>query len=210
MPREMLVVASATALFGLVHSLLAGPWVRRLAVHLVGDRAAAGSYRATYMLAGGAMIVALVAVILRQPSCEIYHVRGWRAWLLRAGQLAALGYAVWAAAHVGFGLLVGLDHFNTWVRAGEVAPMPFGQGPAAEAGAMRATGPFGHTRQPLNWFFFPLFWLNPRLTTRLLAFNVVISVYIVAAALHAEWHMTLAYGEAFRDYQRAVPFLARP
>jgi protein-S-isoprenylcysteine O-methyltransferase Ste14 len=46
------------------------------------------------------------------------------------------------------------------------------------------------------------------MTTRLLAFNVILTVYVVFGSLHAEGHMLRFYGDAYRDYMARVPFLA--
>ena len=48
------------------------------------------------------------------------------------------------------------------------------------------------------------------MTTRLLAFNVVLTVYTVLGSLHAEAHMLRFYGDAYRDYMGRVPFLPTP
>lgn len=79
------------------------------------------------------------------------------------------------------------------------APDADGQEPApAGDGTMRTFGPLGYTRHPLNWSLLPLFWLQPRMTTRLLAFNVVMTAYVVLGSLHAESHMLRFYGDAYR------------
>jgi protein-S-isoprenylcysteine O-methyltransferase Ste14 len=89
--------------------------------------------------------------------------------------------------------------------------MPDGQEPSpAGDGTMRTTGPLGYTRHPLNWSLLLLFWLQPRMTTRLLAFNLVMTAYLILGSLHAEAHMTRFYGDAYREYQNHVPFFAPP
>ena len=46
------------------------------------------------------------------------------------------------------------------------------------------------------------------MTTRLLAFNLVMTAYVLLGSLHAEAHMLRFYGDAYRDYLQKVPFLA--
>ncbi len=45
------------------------------------------------------------------------------------------------------------------------------------------------------------------MTTRLLAFNLVATAYVVAGSVAAAAHMAQAYGDAYRRYQDRVPFL---
>ncbi|MCA1686797.1 MAG: hypothetical protein LC745_12680, partial [Planctomycetia bacterium] len=85
--------------------------------------------------------------------------------------------------------------------------MPDGQGPAPRAnGTMRATGPFALGRQALNFALLPLIWLWPRMTTKLLAFNLVATAYLVLGSVHSERHLVETYGRAYRSYQQHVPF----
>ena len=44
------------------------------------------------------------------------------------------------------------------------------------------------------------------MTAGLLGFNLAVSVYAIAGSLNAEWHTLAADGEAYRSYQRQVPF----
>ena len=46
------------------------------------------------------------------------------------------------------------------------------------------------------------------MTTRLLAFNLVMTAYVVLGSVHAEAHMLRFYGDAYRDYLARVPFFA--
>jgi protein-S-isoprenylcysteine O-methyltransferase Ste14 len=199
--RGMLKVAAATAVFGLVHSALASRAAKRKAAELLGERDRNGLYRLFYIGQSLATFAALAAYARRQPGRELYHVRGPLAWALRAGQ-AALVHATAAARQVGVGRMLGLASFAAWLGRGPVPPEPEAQGPApSDDGAMRATGPFAWSRHPLNFSPLPVFWLNPRMTTNLLAFNVAATAYLVVGSVHEEARLRAAYGDAYRDYQ---------
>lgn len=211
--RSMLKVAAATALVYFVHSLLASTWAKSQAVSLFGRRTADGLYRPAYLLVSVVLFALLVVYTRRQPVRELYRARGPLEWLMRAGQAAALACLAWTAYHVGLNHLTGRDSLAAWARKeADVPPMPDGQEPAPDgAGAMRASGPLAHSRHPLNWLMLPLFWLNPRMTTRLLAFNLATTAYVILGSHYAEVHMSETYGEAYRRYQERVPFfLPRP
>jgi hypothetical protein len=50
-------------------------------------------------------------------------------------------------------------------------------------------------------------WLNPRMTTNLLAFDLAASVYLIVGSMHEEARLKAAYGDAYVDFQRSgVPF----
>lgn len=120
----------------------------------------------------------LAAYIRRQPSQELYQVRGPVALLLYGGQLAAVVHATAAAQQVGIRRILGLESLECWLGDGPVSPEPEAQGPALnEAGALQVSGPFAWSRHPLNFSPVPVFWLNPRMTTNLLAFNLAATTY---------------------------------
>ena len=207
--RGTLKVAAATALYFAVHSALASDWTKGQAAHLLGQRTADALYRPFY-LAQALLLLALLALyIRRQPGRDLYRAGGaWR-WVLRAGQAAGVALLAWAALSVGLAHLTGSENVSAWWQDAEVPRMPDGQEPSpAGDGTMRTTGPLGYTRHPLNWSLLLVFWLHPRMTTRLLAFNVVLTAYVFLGSLHAEAHMARFYGDAYRAYQERVPFLA--
>lgn len=208
MVRGVVKVVLWTALFGAVHSVFAGTWAQRQAADLFGERAMNGLYRPAYVVLSVALTGMLVWYVWRQPGREMYHVRGPVAWVMRAGQVLAVAYAGWAVYHVGLDFMTGWDNLAAWSQgAAEIPPPPDGQGPApAGDGTMRATGPFAHTRHPLNLFIPVFLLLMPRMTTPRLAFALVASVYAVLGSVHVEAHLVETYGEAYRRYQEQVPF----
>jgi protein-S-isoprenylcysteine O-methyltransferase Ste14 len=201
-------VAAATVMYGLVHSALASSWAKDCAVELVGRSTADAFYRPFFNAQALVLLALLVVYARRQPVRDLYDAKGPLAWAMRAGQAVALGVFVWAVASVGLPHLTGYENILAWSAGGEVPAMPDGQEPApAESGAMKADGPLAYSRHPLNWLLIPLFWLQPRMTTRLLAFNLVLTAYVVAGSVAAEAHTLRAYGEAYQGYQARVPFV---
>jgi len=204
-------VMIASAIYFAVHSALANDHTKGLAADLFGVRNVNGFYRPFYLLQGLLLLGLLVVYIRRQPGRDLYHVEGGWKWLLRAGQLVGLLLLAWAAFSVGLTHLTGSESLLAWWQgAFEVPRMPDGQEPSpTRDGSMRTTGPLGYSRHPLNWSLLLLFWLNPRMTTRLLAFNIVMTAYVFLGSLHAEMHMIYFYGDSYLEYQARVPFFAR-
>lgn len=200
--------AAATAVYGRVHSLLASAGAKRAAARWLGERHRAGLYRAFYNSQALITFGVLGLYLRRLPRREVSHVEGSAATVMRGGQLSGLLWAVFAARAVGIGPITGWSSFRDWVRGAAPFREPEAQGPApSEGGGMRAEGPFRLSRHPLNVAPLPIFWLQPVMTGRWLAFNLVATAYLVLGSIHEEKRLEEAYGEEYRAYiEGGTPF----
>ena len=207
--RSIFKVMAATALFGVVHSVLASRAAKKRAEQLVGERWRNALYRPFYLAQSVATLGALALYVSRMPDRTLYEIHGPLRFFMRTGQASAIGYAVYAAHEVGIGRMLGVPGGLAMLR-GEwvVPPEPEAQGPAlGPDGRMKATGPFAASRHPLNFVILPIFWLEPKMTARLAAFNCVATLYLILGSAHEEIRLRAAYGQAYVDYQRSgVPF----
>lgn len=206
--RGMCNVAVATAIFGLVHSALASRAAKRLAAQTFGERNRNGLYRVFYIGQSLATFAILANYIRRQPSRELYRIEGPLALLMHSLQAGALVYATSAAGQVGLRRITGLESFLAWLGDGHVPPEPEAQGPALdEEGRRNAAGPFAWSRHPVNLVPVAIFWLWPRMTTSLLAFNTTATIYLVVGSLHEEARLREAFGDDYDAYlDSGVPF----
>ena len=207
--RDMLKVMAATAAFAGVHSFFASQYAKRKAAELYGERQRNGLYRLFYNGQAVVTAAALAAYIRRVPGGELYHVRGPAGLLMVGGQAVALVLMTDAARRVGILRMAGWESFVAWRRGDPIVPPePEAQGPALRPdGTMDAAGPFMHTRHPLNFYAMALFWLSPRMTTNLLAFNLAATAYFVVGSRHEEANLLAAYDEVYEEYRRSgVPF----
>ena len=206
--RSMIKVAAATAAFGLVHSALASRAAKRAAAQTCGERNRNGLYRVFYIGQSLMTFGLLAAYIRRQPSRELYRVERPLAWLMHAVQAGAVVYATSAAEQVGLRRITGLESFLAWLGDGPVPPEPEAQGPALDAeGRRHAIGPFAWSRHPLNFAPLPIFWLWPRMTTSLLAFNTAATIYLVVGSLHEEARLREVFGDQYDAYLNSgIPF----
>lgn len=200
--HNMLKVAAATALFGLVHSALASRTAKKTAEKLLGTRNRNGLYRVVFIAQSAATFAVLVEYIRRLPSRELYQVTGSGAITMHAGQLAGAIAALSAAHQIGLSRVTGLENLCAWLKGDTVGSEPEAQGPALdEVGLQRAAGPFAWSRHPLNFAPIAILWLCPRMTTSLLAFNLAATAYLVLGSLHEEARLNEAYGDEYAKYQ---------
>jgi methanethiol S-methyltransferase len=206
--KSMLKVAAATAAFGVVHSALASRTAKRATARHFGERNRNGLYRVFYIGQSLVTFGMLAAYIRRQPNRELYRVEGPLAYLMHAIQAGALVYATAAAGQVGLRRITGLESFLAWLGDGPIPQEPEAQGPALDdEGRQHAAGPFAWSRHPLNFAPLPIFWLWPRMTTNLLAFNTAATIYLVVGSLHEEARLREACGDDYDAYLNSgVPF----
>lgn len=206
--KSMLKVAAATAAFGVAHSVLASRTAKRAAARHFGEWNRNGLYRVFHIGQSLVTFGLLAAYIRRQPGRELYRVEGPLALLMHAIQAGALAYATSAASQVGLRRITGLESFLAWLGDGPVPPEPEAQGPALdEEGRRHAVGPFAWSRHPLNLAPLPVFWLWPRMTTNLLAFNTAATIYLVVGSLHEEARLREAFGDDYDAYLNSgIPF----
>ena len=74
--RSMFKVAAATAVFGVIHSLMASRSAKRAAARTFGVRNRNGLYRVGYICQSLVTVGILAAYSRRQPSGELYRIRG--------------------------------------------------------------------------------------------------------------------------------------
>jgi hypothetical protein len=198
----VLKIAVATVAYALVHSLLASHAVKRCASMLFGEHNYRTFYRPFYIVQAVVTTGALFLYTIRFRTHTLYHVRGFPAYWLRAGQVLALVHLYTGVREVGLLRLVGLDGMLLRLRGLPVPEGPVAQGPEADifTGRLTAGGPFRWSRHPLNFSAVPLFWSTPKLTTGRLAFNVVATLYLVLGSLHEERRLRRVYGRTYTAY----------
>jgi methanethiol S-methyltransferase len=205
--KATLRILVATGLFSAVHSAIASRRAKTIASSIIGQQNRNGLYRLFYIAQSVATFGALTWYIRRQPGAVLYELPQPLSWPLRGAQVVCFVVATMAAREVGIRRITGISSFTQWWGNSEVDPEPEAQGPAPSVEGMHIAGPFRLSRHPLNFWPLPIFWLNPRMTTNLLAFNAAATVYLVIGSAHEEARLRAAYGDIYISYQDSeVPF----
>lgn len=206
---SILKVLAATALYAAVHSFLASRTAKQIACRAVSPRLSNALYRPFYLVQSFITIAFLIHYIRKQPKQELYALAGAAALGCRLLQASAFAWATYAAYEVGLTEILGLRGALEWLSGkASIAPPPEAQGPArSDNGELRVAGPFRRSRHPLNFVPLVIMWSNPRMTSNLLAYNLLSTLYLVAGSWHEAVRLRAVYGKAYDDYTRSgVPF----
>jgi protein-S-isoprenylcysteine O-methyltransferase Ste14 len=206
--KGFLKTAAATVLYAAVHSFFASQKSKGAATRVLGERQRNAVYRAFYLLQAAGTMLILISYIRRQPRLLIIGVYGLASVPFRIAQLAGVCWAVAAAYEVGYGEILGIRPVLSLVRGDQsIPPESEAQGPAFEGNQMRVGGPFRLSRHPLNLAPLAILWFNPRISTNLLAYNLVSTLYLVLGSHNEEHRLAARYGQPYGEYQASeVPF----
>lgn len=201
--RSILTAVGVVAAFALPHSLLASRAAKRGAGRVLGERYAAGVYRAAYNALAAVGVAGAAAVIWRLPSgVPLYRVEGPPRLVLHAGQLLAAGAGIAAVRQIGFAEFLGLRPLRDLAAGQPVDPAPEAQHPRPRLPSddLGWHGPYRLSSHPANLLVLPAYWLVPRMTPKWLAVASAVTVYMTLGSLHEDARLRAAYGARFRRY----------
>jgi hypothetical protein len=179
----------------------------------LGERTRNGLYRPFYLVQSFATGAVLYAFCRKLPDRDLNELHGPVRAVMQAGRIAALLWAVWSAKEVGIAEILGMKPALQLASGrAEVEPEPEAQGPSMSGEHMNASGQFSLSRHHLNFAPLPVFWLRPKMTRNLLAFNVLATAYLALGSVHEASRLRKAYGRSYEDYERSgIPFfIPRP
>jgi protein-S-isoprenylcysteine O-methyltransferase Ste14 len=150
---------------------------------------------AIYAIASGVVLLTLV-VSWQESSRMLVSVDGILRWSLRTVYCLAVLGMVWSILALGSFDGLGLKPILDRWRKTRSSPMP-----------LTVRGPYRWVRHPLYLFCLLMIWSCPDITADRLLFNVLFTAWIIIGAILEERDLVVAFGDAYRDYQRAVPML---
>jgi len=207
MKRTVTRVTLSTALFALVHSLLASETAKQGAEAAFGPRFRNGMYRFLYNNITFISVGLLFWSFSKLPDRVLLRVPRPLSWLMRGGQLFGLWLILDANRRLGIGRFTGMQGAWEFVTGKEPEREPPAQGPRLDDGEPRAVGgAFRISRHPNNLGPSLIALLNPTLTVRSLTFALVGTAYAFFGSRLEERRAKKAYGEAYRDYEARTPY----
>jgi protein-S-isoprenylcysteine O-methyltransferase Ste14 len=154
---------------------------------------APNSYGAVYAMASGAVLFALV-VFWQESTRLIVEFQGTARWLLRCLVPAALVIVAAGVRALGRFDALGIHALRAGAADGDALPL-----------AIR--GPYRWVRHPMYLAVLMVLWAYPALTADRLLLNVLWTVWVVVGTVLEERDLVAAFGDPYREYQRAVPML---
>ncbi len=173
------------------HSLMASRAFRRWQR----DRCPRWGFQVVYAFVSSFALL-LVLALWQGPLPLVWSVPvPWR-WAVRGLFVLGLAWFAWGAL-----AMTGRDPLGWRKLAGLPAADPAGPDP------LLRSGPYAWVRHPQYLAALLMIWSHPDLTSDRILFTILWSGWVAAAAKREEGDLIARYGQAYRDYQRAVPML---
>ncbi|HLB50419.1 MAG TPA: isoprenylcysteine carboxylmethyltransferase family protein [Anaerolineales bacterium] len=193
-----LIILSAMAAWGALHSILASLTAKARARQLLGLRTADAVYRLLYNIAALVTFLPVMALVGILPDQPLYRFPAWLTFITVPIQFVAVLALTIALLQVDLPRFIGLRQLIRW---SEGKPDP------RDPPRLYTGGIYGWVRHPLYFFSLVFIWLTPIMTFNVLTFNIAATLYLWIGSIFEERKLVAEFGEAYREHQRRVPRL---
>ena len=183
--------AGAFAAWAVLHSLLARAAARRVLSRWVGP----DFVRITYVIVAG-LTLALLLLVWRPVSGELWHASGAASWALSALYVASLVALVLITSHFDYAEFLGLRRIKSRVTARPARPP-----------GLSVEGPYGYCRHPMYLAMLGAFWVGPVMSSGRLEFAALATVYLLVGLRLEERNLREELGPEYDLYCANVPML---
>jgi protein-S-isoprenylcysteine O-methyltransferase Ste14 len=186
-----------------LHSLSMSRTCKRFASRLLGARFA--FYRLGFTCVSLATFALALAVLPRLPQ-TLYQLHGAAAWALWSLRLAAVIFFLWTFGAFDVLEFTGVRQARRYPE-GEIGP----DGESATSDQLAITGPYRFVRHPMYLAASVMLFADPDMTLEKLLFAAFATAYFLLGSVFEERRLLNTFGDAYRDYQHAVPrFIPHP
>jgi len=187
-----LITLAAVALWGVLHSLLAGPRTKRWVRQRIGSSANRG-YRLFFNVVAAITLLPVLAIPARNPGLTLYQIPSPWVILTSAVQILALLVIVLTVLKTGASSFLGVRQL-------------FGPEDSGTA-RLQVSGFYRWIRHPLYTAALVFIWLSPVMTTSTLALYLGFTLYIVIGSQFEERQLAAEFGQPYVAYRQRVPAL---
>ena len=187
------IILFATALYGVLHSLLAANRVKALAARWFGSAGYRRGYRFFFSVVGAISFLPVLLLVARLPDRTLYTIPAPWVFLTVAVQGLALLGLLWGVMHTGALRFVGLEQLFEKPKADSLPER------------LVVSGLYRWVRHPLYTFSFLLLWLTPVMTVNVLALNLGLSAYMLIGTIFEENKLVEQFGPAYLEYRKRTP-----
>jgi protein-S-isoprenylcysteine O-methyltransferase Ste14 len=195
---NVVVISGLFLLFGIIHSLTAGVAPKKRLSVVLPTRLVEGWYRLLYNVFSAITIAPVLIAVATLPDRVVYSVPAPWPLLFRLVQLGGAAGLVGALFVTDVFRFAGISQAVAYL-SGESLPLP--------PERLQVKGMYTVVRHPLYLFSLLAIWPMPTMTLNMLLFNIGATLYFVVGSLIEERRLERTYGEAYRAYQKRVPWL---
>jgi protein-S-isoprenylcysteine O-methyltransferase Ste14 len=183
--------AGAFTGWAVLHSLLARDAARRVVSRWLG----LDFVRIAYVVVAG-LTLALLLLVWRPVSGELWHATGAVAGVLSALYLASLVGLVLITSHFDYAEFLGLRQIKSRVTGRPPRPP-----------ALSLEGPYGYCRHPMYLAMLAAFWVGPVMSSGRLEFAALSTLYLFVGLRLEEHNLRRELGPEYDLYRANVPML---
>jgi len=179
------------AAFAGLHSLFAREAPKRFVARLVGP----AFVRIAYVILSG-VTLALLLLLWRPVSGELWHTTGYASWLLTAAYVASVLTLIRIPSYFDYLDFLGLR---------QIARSLVGE-PSSPA-VLSVKGPYAYCRHPMYLAMLAVFWVGPAMSYTRLEFVLLGTLYLFVGLVFEEGNLRRELGASYDLYSANVPML---
>jgi methanethiol S-methyltransferase len=150
------------------------------------------TYRLIFILQSFFFTLIFLAIIFILPDAILYIIPAPWHYITITIEIAAILGAIFSLFQTGILAFFGLAAFMNTEQA-------------ARASQLNTGGFYRYMRHPLYFFSLIVIWLLPVMTWNILAWNICVTLYLIAGSLFEERKLVREFGEKYTEYQKQVP-----
>ena len=196
--QPFLTVIAMLVGYGVLHSLLAAIATKKFVHQWLGTRLYEGWYRLFFNAVAGITFLPILAYVGMNSGDSIWRSSPPWSYGLLAIQLAGLVGLTVSLLQIDGWRFLGISQILAWFNGD---PLPLPDEPLQIKGVYRLV------RHPLYLFSMMVLWALPVMSAASLGLATGTTLYFIVGSYFEEKKLHAAFGEAYAQYQRDVPWM---